>query len=193
MKTTIILLMAAAISLSAAEANKPKSGATPSKPNPPIIVGDVKPQPIVVETLKLSPNFRGGEFQADVFGVMSRPNLTTSEPRWGAGFGASYFPWRGLGFGVRGVSYDEGKWGGSAIDEGEARLLLRVPIWDRVAPYGFLSGIHNFENDDWGAGSGGGLEFRLNRRIGFFGETGLRITTEGKNDWSTSAGLRIIF
>lgn len=137
-------------------------------------------------------NFRAGEIQVETFGVLDRPDLTGA-PVWGAGVGVGYYITRGLGASVRGVSYSTDEWGGSVIDQGEARILFRAPLWDRVAPYGYVAGIHNFERDDWGAGAGGGLEYRLTQRIGVFGETGLGITTKRQDSWSTSFGLRIAF
>lgn len=144
--------------------------------------------PIAPETepIKL---FNAKEFNADAFAVLSRPDLTGA-PRWGAGGGLSYFVTRGLGLGLRGISYDDG---GRFIDDIEARILLRAPLWDRVAPYAYVAGTYAFQSEQAGAGAGGGLELRFTRNLAVFGETGLRVTTEGANDWTTSAGIRLVF
>jgi len=138
---------------------------------------------------KVVRNFNEHEISIDAFGVLSRPDLTGA-PRWGEGIGLNYFVTRGLGFGVRGVAYGlEGVF----VDEVEARIIFRAPLWDRIAPYGFVSGVYVFDGEQVGAGAGGGLEFRFTPHISAFGETGVRISTDGANDWQTSAGVRFIF
>lgn len=137
-------------------------------------------------------NFRAGEIQFETFGVHSRPDLTGA-PQWGVGIGMGYYITRGLGVSVRGVSYATDNWGGATVDEGDLRLNFRAPLWDRIAPYAYCQGVHNFDSNDWGAGAGGGLEFKFNKNFGVFGETGINVTTEGKNDWTTSAGIRMTF
>jgi len=134
--------------------------------------------------------FNAGEFNVDAFGVLSRPDLTGA-PVWGGGAGLNYFVTKGLGVGARGISYDNN---GLFVDEVEARIIFRAPLWDRIAPYGYVAGVYAFESERAGAGAGGGVEFRFNRMIAAFGETGIRVSAEGQHDeWQTSAGIRLVF
>lgn len=155
-------------------------------------------------------NFNAGEFSVDAFGTLVRPGLTGA-PRWGMGLGADYFITRGFGFGARGVAYNTVE---SFVDEVDARLIFRAPLWDRVAPYGFVSGVYSFEGDCAGAGAGGGLEIKFTKAFGMFAETGIRVWAncdespasmsegwkhkqsspeEHTADWQTSFGVRLSF
>lgn len=155
--------------------------------------------------------FNAKEVNADAFGVLSMPDFT-GPAKWGEGVGVSYFVTRGLGFGARAIAYNNG---GTFIDETEARVLFRVPLWDRVAPYGYASGLYSFERKCAGAGAGFGLEYRFTKNIAAFIESGLRVgvgcdditsvtygecnvktvtTTDVPScDWLSTAGLRIAF
>lgn len=137
-------------------------------------------------------NFRAGEIQIESFGIMDLPDLTGS-PEWGVGVGVGYYITRGLGVSIQGISYAQDEWGGAVVDQGNLRVNFRAPLWDRVAPTAYVQGIHNFDRSEWGAGAGGGLELRFTKNIGIFGETGVDITTEGRNNWTTKAGFRFSF
>lgn len=117
--------------------------------------------------------FQAKELNVEAFGAIQAQNLTDN-PDWGAGVGVSYFITRGFGFGVRAVSYETRH---SAIDQVEPRLIVRAPLWDRIAPYGYAAGTYSFEHGRWGAGAGGGLEYRFSPRIGVFAEAGLHLET----------------
>lgn len=118
-------------------------------------------------------NYSAKEANLDVFATVQAQNLT-DHPDLGAGVGVSYFITRGFGFGVRAVSYETRH---SAIDQVEPRLIVRAPLWDRLAPYGYAAGTYSFERGRWGAGAGGGLEFRFTPRLAVFGEAGLHLET----------------
>lgn len=178
MKTILSIIgLAGALSAGAAEPVKPEHPGQKTTP-PPAVVAPEK-----------TAFFNGGEINVDALGVLSRPDLDGA-PVWGGGVGLSYFITKGLGVGARGISYDNG---GLFLDEVEARIIFRAPLWDRIAPYGYVSGIYAFEAEQAGAGAGGGLEFRFTRMIAAFGETGLRVTTKGANEWQTCAGIRLVF
>lgn len=137
--------------------------------------------------------FNGKEFSLDLYGTASLSNADRDPDhvRFGAGVGANYFFTRGLGFGLRGETDNAGH---DFVDRAKGRVLFRAPLWDRIAPYGFVEGGFDFERDDWSAGAGGGLEFRFTRNIGVFGEAGLEMDTEdGAGRMRGNAGLRITF
>lgn len=136
--------------------------------------------------------FNAKEFSLDLYGTGSQSNADRNphNVRFGAGFGANYFLTRGLGFGVRAESDNTGH---SFFDRLNGRVLFRAPLWDRIAPYGFVEGGFDFEQDIWGAGAGGGLEYRFHKNLGVFGEAGLGIDTEGAGRMRGTAGIRITF
>lgn len=134
-------------------------------------------------------NFNGQEFNIDAFGVMSRPDLTGA-PRWGEGIGVGYYVTRGLGFAASVTSYNDE---GVLVDEIQARIVFRAPLWDTAAPYGFVAWFYTPEGEQTGAGAGGGLELRFTRHIAAYGETGVFVSVEGLNDWQTRAGVRFSF
>ena len=108
----------------------------------------------------------------------------------GTGIGADYFITRGLGFGARAETSDASS---SFIDRSSGRVIARAPLWDRVAPYGYVEGGYDFEEDRVFAGSGGGVEFRFTKGVGVFGELGLETTTRGGATGRAAAGLRLAF
>lgn len=136
--------------------------------------------------------FNAKEFSLDLYGTgsLSNADRDADNIRFGAGVGVNYFFTRGLGIGLRGESDNTGH---SFVDRAKARGLFRAPLWDRLAPYGYVEGGFDFERDDWGAGAGGGLEFRLSKNVGFFGEAGLEVDTGGSGMMRGNAGLRITF
>lgn len=136
--------------------------------------------------------FNGKEFSLDLYGTgsLSNSDRDADNIRFGAGIGANYFFTRGLGFGVRGETDNAGH---SFVDRAKGRALFRAPLWDRIAPYGYVEGGYDFERDDWGAGAGGGLEWRFTRNFGVFGEAGLEVDTEGGGRMRGNAGLRLTF
>lgn len=136
--------------------------------------------------------FNAGEFNIDGYGTASILNAQRSKDDvvLGAGLGASYWFTRGFGAGLRAESDNTAH---SLVDRGIGRLQVRAPLWDRVAPYGFLDGIFDFERDKWSAGAGGGLEFRFYKGLGVFGEAGLAVNTEGEGRMRGAAGMRLSF
>ncbi len=109
----------------------------------------------------------------------------------GTGIGADYFVTRGLGFGARAELTD---FSHSVLDRSTARVIARAPLWDAVAPYGYVEGGFNFERDRWLAGAGGGVEVRLKKLpVGVFGEAGLETTTRGEATGRAAAGIRLPF
>jgi hypothetical protein len=142
---------------------------------------------------KVPNNFRKG-FSVETFAAASAVDLT-GKVDIGGGAGLTYFFTRGFGAGVRAVSWNTT---GHAVDELDARLIVRAPLWDRVAPYGYVEGTYNctrtdFDDGAWGAGAGGGLDFALAKHLHLFGEAGLRVDTKGKGQFIGAAGIKLPF
>lgn len=139
------------------------------------------------------PNFRAG-LSLDTFAAATAKDLT-GEVDYGGGIGANYFFTRGFGAGGRIIAWDTTD---RFVDEIDARLIARAPLWDRVAPYGYVEGTYNirhgrFSDGDWGAGAGGGLEVALSPHLALKGEAGLRVETSGRGSFVGTAGVCIPF
>ncbi len=110
----------------------------------------------------------------------------------GTGIGADYFLTRGFGVGARAELSD---FSHSVVDRSAGRIIARAPLWDAVAPYGYVEGGFNFEDNRLFAGAGGGVEARLQKIIkvnaNIFAEAGLETTTRGEAAGRIATGLRI--
>lgn len=139
------------------------------------------------------PNFRYG-LSLDTFVAATAKDLT-GEVDYGGGLGANYFFTRGFGAGVRVIAWDTTD---RFVDEIDARLIARAPLWDRVAPYGYVEGTYNvrrglFRDGAWGAGAGGGLEIALSPHFALKAEAGLRVGTDGVGAFVGTAGISVPF
>lgn len=149
-----------------------------------------------LETIALSPIFKAGEFNLELGGTATLRNESRNKDdlNFGAALGANYWFTRGFGFGLRGESEDTHH---SFVDRAIARFSVRAPLWDTVAPYGYLEGGFDFEVDRWLAGAGGGLEWRpgpiTKGRVGFFAEAGLQVDPRGAGSMRGAAGIRFPF
>lgn len=138
-------------------------------------------------------NFRAG-LSLETFAAAASANLTENID-YGGGVGVNYFFTRGFGAGVRTLAWNTTD---RFVDEIDVRLIARAPLWDRVAPYGYVEGTYNFTNSrfkdgDWGAGSGGGIELAFTKNLSAIGEAGLGVTTEGSGVVKFATGLRFNF
>lgn len=146
-----------------------------------------------IETPK---SFLAGEWNLELGGTARIDNeqRTSDAVDLGAGIAANYWLTRGFGFGVRGEIESLNH---STFDRAIARLQARAPLWDTVAPYGYIEGGFDFERNEWGAGAGGGVEWRpkavLKGRIGLFGEAGLEASQTGVGRMRGAAGIRYPF
>lgn len=68
----------------------------------------------------------------------------------GTGIGADYFITRGFGVGARAELSD---FSHSVVDRSSGRLIARAPLWDAVAPYGYVEGGFDFERERLFAGA----------------------------------------
>lgn len=134
--------------------------------------------------------FRAEEFSLSLYGTGAIATEAREKEAIsvGTGIGADYFITKGFGIGARA---DLSDFSHSVIDRTSGRLTARAPLWDAVAPYGYVDGGFDFERDRWLAGTGGGIEARFNKRVGAFAELGLEVNTRGKATGRAAAGVRI--
>lgn len=136
--------------------------------------------------------FRAEEFSLSLYGTGAIATEARAKEAIsvGTGIGADYFFTKGFGIGARAELSD---FSHSVIDRTSGRLTARAPLWDAVAPYGYVEGGFNFEQDRLFAGAGGGVEWRINKHVGTFAELGLETTTRGEATGRAAAGIRLPF
>lgn len=138
--------------------------------------------------------FPAGEFNLELGGTATIRNESRSKDdlNFGGSIGANYWFTRGLGLGIRAEAEDTAH---SVVDRTLARASVRAPLWNTVAPYGYIEGGFDWEVDRWLAGAGGGLEWRpgpvLKGRLGLFAEAGLQVTTKGEGSMRGAVGIRL--
>ena len=141
-------------------------------------------------------HFLAGEWNLDLYSVGTLANESRSKDDlvFGGGIGANYWITRGFGLGV--VGETDNLFSGfehSVFDRALGRVLVRAPLWDRIAPYGYAEGGYQFERNRWVAGTGGGLDFRLAKGWGLFGEAGLQVDPDGHGSMKGKLGVRLCF
>ena len=136
----------------------------------------------------------GGRDYSAVNGpVDATGNPVGKDDQGGGGIGLNYFWTRYLGIGAD--SYIE-EW--KAPYRVNGSLILRYPLdqLGGVAPYGFGGGGREFKYlTQWTYHGGGGLELRINRYTGIFGD-GRRVfsdRTSALDYWLVRGGLRLSF
>lgn len=139
-------------------------------------------------------HFLAGEWNLDLYGTGTLANESRSKDDlvFGGGLGLNYWITRGFGFGLKGET--DNLWGGfehSFFDRALGRVLVRAPLWDRIAPYGYVEGGYAFERNGWVAGTGGGLDFRLAKGWALFGEAGLQVDPDGHGAMKGEFGVRL--
>lgn len=149
-----------------------------------------------IEPLPTSELFKAGEFNLELGGTASLRNESRNKDdlNFGGAIGANYWFTRGFGLGARAEAEDTAH---SMVDRAILRGSVRAPLWNTVAPYGYVEGGYDFEVDRWLAGAGGGLEWRpgpvLKGRLGLFAEAGLQVDPKGNGSMRGAAGIRLPF
>lgn len=105
------------------------------------------------------------ELNIDIFGSATTPDLDGYTT--GAGVGVTYFLSRNFGAGAT----ITGDWSseGQTVDNAGAHAIYRIPI-QRSAIYLRAGPTWSLRADTWAIDVGPGIEHRLTRNIGFFGE-----------------------
>jgi hypothetical protein len=113
--------------------------------------------------------------------------------------GVFYFPYRNLGLEAN-VPFYQSK--GVSVDEVQAGVVLRLPlakttpVFRNLSPYVGVGGVYNWQSSQRLAYVGkAGLEVRLNKKWGVFGEAQYRNADFTVNHGQTSlnGGLRFVF
>lgn len=145
----------------------------------------------VIEQAKSGP-FRAGEFNLELGGnaAIGNAQRNKDDVDYGVSLGGNYWFTRNFGGGLRVEGEDAH---GLLVKAGVARLSVRAPLWEKVAPYGYVDGLFHLERDRWEAGAGGGLDFRFIEHLGLFVEAGLNVDTRGAGRMRGGAGVRFSF
>jgi hypothetical protein len=144
--------------------------------------------------------FRAGEFQVDASAVGAAGKWANKNNvgAIGGNLGLSYFLTRYIGIGV------DNSLGGSvggngtsgALDNLQGQLIGRLPIDSlHLAPYALVGGGATWANNR-GQGNGnvgGGLEYRINRGLGLFGDYRWLYGNNGLSENLFRAGVRFVF
>lgn len=134
--------------------------------------------------------YKANEFSIDAFGGLRTSDFDTERSHTGVGL--NYYLSQNWGLGIA-TSWED--LNGEFFDNITVRGLYRIPI-NRSAIYGFLGGQFLFDNDDWAALFGVGVEHRWLPRLGTFVEIGMHKELTG-NERPASAtakvGVRVPF
>lgn len=133
--------------------------------------------------------FHANEFNFDIYGVSDFKGITESSTV-SAGLGLNYWITKNFGLGAR-IGADD--FDGIGVEDSLGRILLRAPLWDRVAPYGYVEGGYNWQNEDWLTGLGAGVEFRIIEHLGIFGEAGVKMVVGEQQRDNLNGDLRLVF
>jgi hypothetical protein len=110
---------------------------------------------------------------------------------WGLGAGYTRYLTENLGVGA--VTYWK-DFNGAFIDNLGAEGYYRFPLDDlRLAPYAVASAGYSFELEELFFAFGGGAEFRLNERLGLFGDLRWQINNDTKDGATLRVGARLMF
>jgi len=144
--------------------------------------------------------FRAGEVQVDaaVVGAAGKYNNRNNVGALGGGLGLSYFLTKYIGIGIdNSLGGTVGGNGTSGVlDNLQGQLIGRLPIESlHLAPYAMVGG-----GATWGSGRGqgngnvgGGLEYRINRGLGLFGDYRWLYGSSNLSENLFRAGVRFVF
>ena len=144
--------------------------------------------------------FRAGEVQVDaaVVGAAGKYANRNNVGALGGGLGLSYFLTKYIGIGIdNSLGGTVGGNGTSGVlDNLQGQIIGRYPIesW-HLAPYAMVGGGATWANaGSQGNGNvGGGLEYRINRGLGLFGDYRWLYGNNGLSENLFRAGVRFIF
>jgi hypothetical protein len=134
-------------------------------------------------------HYKAGEFQVDLFGSATTPDLANYET--GAGVGLNYYVTKN--FGVSATAAGNWSENGRLVDQVGASALYRIPI-EKSAIYVRGGAVFNLGRDAWDLELGPGLEHRFTPNVGLFTEALLfKRLDSGENAAVGRAGLRLAF
>jgi opacity protein-like surface antigen len=177
MKQILVLLMAVATTLSAAD-NKPVTAAAPSATAS--WINSITVAPVgAIRTIDLNGRSEWGAgldlgVKVNPFVSIHVVNLAFEGP----GQNTQEVKTKET-FGTR--TTGPNSWAGSAIDETDVLLKARINKFsnESVSLYGIGGGLHTWEkNDRWGLSVGAGLEYRFNKNFGLGADYSVRMYNE---------------
>lgn len=134
--------------------------------------------------------YHANEFSLDAFGGLRTSDFDSERSH--AGVGVNYFLTENIGFGTS-TSWED--LNGEFFDNISVRGIYRIPI-DKNAIYGYVGGQYLFDNDDWAAALGVGVERRWTRHFGTFLEIGMHKELTGDERPASATakiGVRVPF
>lgn len=134
--------------------------------------------------------YKANEFSLDVFGGLRTSDFDNERSH--AGVGMNYFLTQNIGVGVA-TSWED--LSGEFFDNISVRGIYRIPI-DKNCIYGFLGGQFLFDDDNWAANFGVGVERRWIPHLGTFLEIGMHKELTGDErpaSATAKVGLRVPF
>lgn len=135
---------------------------------------------------EIGDRFRAGEWDLSPFATY----VDKTGDDWGVGTSVTYYLTKSIGVGATTYWTD---FGGSFFDNLYGEAYFRLPIGRRVAPYAVGSVGRVFDNDEWSATLGGGLDFRAFKRISAFSDLQWRYVEHSKEGVLLRLGARIAF
>ena len=130
--------------------------------------------------------FQPGEWDVSPFLTY----VDRSGDNWGLGASVTYFPIKYLGVGGSTYWTD---FRGVFIDNLSAEAYFRIPIAKRLAPYAVSSAGYVFETEEWSVTLGGGVDFRLFKRVSAFSDIQWRFVQDTRDGVFLRLGARITF
>lgn len=136
--------------------------------------------------------YRAGEFSVATFGAVQTPDFEAE--KLGAGLELGYSLTPRLVISAIGITYNLD--GDSYFDQVHGRITYRIPV-GQSAPYAFVGGGRELEQDLWEITVGIGVEHRFTKHFGIFADAALLKEVGDVHNSQPSAlaraGLRLAF
>lgn len=130
--------------------------------------------------------FRAGEWDVSPFVTY----VDKSGDNWGLGGSVTYFPSKMVGVGASTYWSD---FRGVFIDNMSGEAYVRIPVLKSVAPYAVGSLGYVFETEEWSATFGGGVDYRIFKRLSAFGDLQYRFVEHTRDGVFARLGIRFAF
>ena len=130
--------------------------------------------------------FRPGEWDLSPFATY----VDKKGNDWGFGTSVTYFPIKNFGLGGSTYWADSG---GALIDNLSFEAYLRLPIALTLAPYAVGSVGYDFENNERIMTLGGGVDFRVFKKLSAFSDIQWRFAKDTKDGAFLRLGVRFSF
>ncbi len=123
-------------------------------------------------------------------GVVAYKDVTDS-PEYGAGLSVGYQLNKYVSLNADLIAFEDGNWGGSAIDETDLVAKFKLFSAKKLSLYGVAGGGREWNRDDWAVIVGGGTKFSFTKAISVFGEYRFQVWVDEGADSQIQAGLQI--